>query len=92
MLTARTPRPGYDVVCVEALSTSTWVSHERNLVRAAVFGTAPGEGTPGIGAPVDTVEALCAMGNVMAELLAHHSDETTTAFLGKVRELRDAWK
>jgi hypothetical protein len=60
-------------------------------VRAAIFGHAPGEGRRNVASPADTVEALNALGHVMSELLAHHSDECTSEFLGKVFALRQGW-
>ncbi|WP_141688510.1 hypothetical protein [Bradyrhizobium paxllaeri] len=59
-------------------------------VRAAIFGHALGEG--GGVSPIDTAEALTALGHVISELLAHHSDDVASQYLAKLAELREAWK
>lgn len=57
-------------------------------IRAAIHG---GPHAPGEPFAVDTGEVLNALGNVSAELLAHHPTKTAKAFASGLLEARKGW-
>lgn len=58
-------------------------------VRAAVHGA---EKPPGAPFECDTGEAIKALGEVLAELLAHHSTKSAKAFASALLDARKKWQ
>lgn len=55
-------------------------------IRAAMFGGKPTEPFE-----IDTGEAIAALGNILAEMLAHHDDICAEAFTIALLEHREQW-